>query len=87
MGGYGNWVQIFCDEKNKETRYAHLHVITVNIGQIVSRGEIIGTTGTTGASTGDHLHHEFFRNGNLLNPAFYFPPTDLAVRELLGLGE
>jgi len=56
VGGYGNWVMIFCNETGKETRYAHLRRIDVRVGQRIERGDIVGLTGTTGGSTGDHLH-------------------------------
>lgn len=82
VGGYGNWVMIVNDEDEdnvKETRYAHLHAILVSRGQRVEIGDTIGLTGTTGSSTGDHLHHEFRRNGNLLNPYFYFPNENLEM--------
>ena len=82
-GGYGNWVMIVCDESGKETRYAHLSRINVRTGQRITRGQVVGLTGTTGNSTGDHLHHEFRRNGNLLNPFFYFPATDDEVLDFL----
>jgi len=82
-GGYGNWVMIVCDESGKETRYAHLSRISVSTGQRISRGSVVGLTGTTGNSTGDHLHHEFRRNGNRLNPFFYFPSTDDEVLNFL----
>lgn len=75
-GGYGNWVMIVNDDdpdNRKETRYAHLHTISVSVGQNIEVGDVVGITGTTGSSTGDHLHHEFRRNGHLLNPYFYFP--------------
>ena len=83
VGGYGNWVMIVNDEDEdnvKETRYAHLHAILVSRGQRVEIGDTIGLTGTTGSSTGDHLHYEFRRNGNLLNPYFYFPNENLEMR-------
>jgi len=79
-GGYGNWVMIVnYDEpgNRKETRYAHLRTMSVSVGQRIEVGDVVGLTGTTGSSTGDHLHHEFRRNGNLLNPYFYFPNHDL----------
>ena len=81
-GGYGIWVMIINDDDPdnlKETRYAHLDSAWVSVGQRVEVGDTIGLTGTTGSSTGDHLHHEFRRNGNLLNPYFYFPNDDLEM--------
>ena len=80
--GYGNWVMIVNDsdpDNRKETRYAHLRSMSVTVGQRVEVGDVIGLTGTTGSSTGDHLHHEFRRNNHLLNPYFYFPNHDLEM--------
>lgn len=82
-GGYGNWVMIVNDDDSdhvKETRYAHLRSTSVAVGQRVWVGDVIGLTGTTGSSTGDHLHYEFRRNGNLLNPYFYFPNESSEMR-------
>jgi murein DD-endopeptidase MepM/ murein hydrolase activator NlpD len=60
-GGYGNVVYID-HSKGVQTRYAHMHGISVKRGQRVSKGQIIGTVGTTGASTGPHLHYEYWVN-------------------------
>lgn len=69
-GGYGNKVVI--DHQNGfETVYAHLADITVNVGQTVSKGTKIGTMGSTGNSTGVHLHFEIYKNGSLENPLNY----------------
>lgn len=69
-GGYGNCVII--DHGNGfETYYGHLSKITVKKGQIVTAGQIIGKIGSTGRSTGPHLHYEIHRNGKILNPKSY----------------
>lgn len=67
MGGYGK--VIFVDHGNGEqTRYAHLSEILVSVGQQVETGQIIGKVGTTGMSTGNHLHFELRVNGSLKDP-------------------
>lgn len=69
-GGYGNLVIIEHDF-GIETYYAHLHTINVNVGQRVSRGDRIGGIGTTGRSTGVHLHYEIRVGGRPINPMTY----------------
>lgn len=69
-GGYGNLVIIEHDF-GLETYYAHLHTINVNVGQRVSRGDRIGGMGTTGRSTGVHLHYEIRVGGRPINPMNY----------------
>ena len=61
-GGYGNVVAIR-DRKNHTHVYAHLDSIDVQQGQQVSAGQVVGRQGTTGRSTGSHLHYEIRRAG------------------------
>ena len=70
MGGYGNVIDIQ-HSHGLVTRYAHLSSIGVERGQNVSRGERIGGMGTTGRSTGVHLHYEVHANGKPVNPMTY----------------
>ncbi len=65
--GYGRLIKIK-HAHGIETRYAHLAKIRVNVGQRVSRGELIGDMGNSGRSTGTHLHYEIRVNGTAVNP-------------------
>jgi len=66
-GGYGNCIVI--KHKNDfETVYGHLSHIGVKVGQDVSVGDVIGKVGSTGHSTGAHLHYEVRKNGKPINP-------------------
>ncbi|GAA0493952.1 M23 family metallopeptidase [Salinibacillus aidingensis] len=70
-GGYGN--RIVINHKNGyRTTYSHLSSIRVNVGQTVQKGQVIGIMGSTGNSTGVHLHFEVYKNGALKNPANFF---------------
>lgn len=70
-GGYGNYVMI--DHGNgKITIYAHLTSVSVSTGQYVSKGQTVGTVGSTGNSTGPHLHFECRLNGVKYNPMLEF---------------
>ncbi|MBE6844749.1 MAG: hypothetical protein E7508_03395 [Ruminococcus sp.] len=69
-GGYGNYVQISHGD-GTSTFYAHLGSVYVSYGQSVSRGETIGTVGSTGWSTGPHLHFEVLIGGSPADPTNY----------------
>lgn len=69
-GGYGNVIQIDHGE-GISTRYGHLSVIEAKVGQVVKKGDIIAQVGSTGRSTGPHLHLEVLKNGVQQNPAKY----------------
>lgn len=72
-GGYGNLVRI--DHGNGlETRYGHMRAILVAVGQPVAAGQQIGEMGTTGSSTGTHLHFEVRLGGTPYNPLPTLPP-------------
>ncbi|PZQ99374.1 MAG: peptidase M23 [Cereibacter sphaeroides] len=70
QSGYGLLVKIQHDF-GIETRYAHMSRVRVNVGDRVSRGDRIGDMGSTGRSTGNHLHYEVRVNGNATNPMTY----------------
>jgi murein DD-endopeptidase MepM/ murein hydrolase activator NlpD len=66
-GGYGNCIRI-AHINNFETVYGHLSRIKVKVGQEVNVGDEIGLVGSTGHSTGAHLHYEVRKNGKPINP-------------------
>jgi murein DD-endopeptidase MepM/ murein hydrolase activator NlpD len=67
MGGYGNVVEI--DHGNQfRTRYAHLAGFDVRVGDQVEQGTRVGSMGSTGRSTGTHLHYEVFHRGRTVDP-------------------
>lgn len=68
---YGNYI-VIKNDKGYESKYAHLNAVNVSQGQNVTYGDVIGKTGSTGSSTGSHLHLECLFNGEYYNPIFYF---------------
>nr|WP_262896203.1 M23 family metallopeptidase [Sphingobacterium faecale] len=70
-GEYGNVVKI--KHKNGyETRYAHLSKTKVKKGETVDAGKTVGLLGSTGRSTGPHLHYEILKDDKKINPEKYF---------------
>lgn len=69
--GYGNTIEIN-HGFGYRTRYAHLRDVGVKRGQRVVRGEVIGGVGSTGKSTGPHLHYEVLLKGQFVNPVNYY---------------
>ena len=76
QGGYGNLIEIN-HGNGLITRYAHLSRINVQIGDRAERGQIIGLVGSTGRSTGPHLHFELRLGDNAINPRRFLPPEML----------
>ena len=67
QGGYGNMVEI-SHGSGLVTRFGHLSEISVKVGQVVRIGEMVGRIGSTGRSTGPHLHYETRANGEAVDP-------------------
>jgi murein DD-endopeptidase MepM/ murein hydrolase activator NlpD len=74
-GGYGNLVQLE-HGKGLETRYGHLSQILCHDGQRVHRGDLIALVGSTGRSTGSHLHYEVRIDGRAVNPMPFLQTAD-----------
>ncbi len=77
--GYGNCIVVNHGFGYK-TRYAHLSAFKITVGQKVKRGDLIGLVGSTGKSTGPHLHYEVEKNGEKVNPIHYYH-TDLTPEQ------
>jgi murein DD-endopeptidase MepM/ murein hydrolase activator NlpD len=74
-GGYGKMVEV--DHGNGlATRYGHLSAINVSVGDKIRIGEVVGLLGTTGRSTGPHLHYETRVNGEAVNPQKFLDAGD-----------
>jgi len=83
--GYGNLV-VLLHGAGIETRYGHLSRVLVKVGQTVRRGEMIGLVGSTGRSTGNHLHYEIRVADQAINPLLFMAPGDeqLALNAAVG---
>jgi len=86
-GGYGNYVQIEHGD-NVETRYGHMSRMNVSAGQPVKKGDLIGWVGSTGRSTGPHLHYEVRIAGAPVDPRPYMngETFEKAFADASGLG-
>ncbi len=70
-GGYGNHV-VIDHGYGYETLYGHMYRIKARVGEMVKRGEVIGYVGSTGKSTGPHCHYEVHKNGQPVDPVYFF---------------
>lgn len=77
-GGYGNLVKLD-HGRGIETRYGHLSAIMVHAGQRVARGDLIARMGSTGRSTGSHLHYEVRIDGRAVNPIPFMKSNDYLI--------
>jgi murein DD-endopeptidase MepM/ murein hydrolase activator NlpD len=77
-GGYGNLVEID-HGRGITTRYGHMSAILVSAGQHITRGQQIGRMGSTGRSTGNHLHYEVRIDGRAVNPIPFMKSTDYVL--------
>ena len=75
---YGNYV-VVSHSDGTSTLYAHMNKRNASVGQTVNQGAVIGYVGTTGSSTGNHLHFEIRLNGNRVDPIDYFKDKTLYV--------
>ena len=69
--GYGNKV-VINHGYGFQTLYAHMVRVIARVGQSIKRGEVIGYVGSTGKSTGSHLHYEVIKRGTKVDPVYYF---------------
>ena len=85
-GGYGNLVEINHGQ-GIQTRYGHLSRLIAQPGQRVRRGDLVGLMGSTGRSTGSHLHYEVRIDGRAVNPVPFMQPSQtlIALQRRTGL--
>ncbi|MCB4805517.1 murein DD-endopeptidase MepM/ murein hydrolase activator NlpD [Methylobacterium brachiatum] len=81
-GGYGNLVEVN-HGNGLVTRYAHLSATGVSVGQAVPAGAVVGAVGSTGRSTGPHLHYETRLSGNPLDPLRFLTAGERVLRPLV----
>ena len=84
-GGYGNLVELD-HGKGIATRYGHMSAVLVSAGQHITRGQQIGRMGSTGRSTGSHLHYEVRIDGRPVNPIPFMKSTDYLLAMKAGSG-
>lgn len=82
-GGYGQMIEV--DHGNGLiTRYGHLSKIEVQVGDRLARGQLMGMVGSTGRSTGPHLHYELRLNDRPINPRRFLPPEPTELKKVNG---
>lgn len=82
-GGYGQMIEI--DHGNGlKTRYGHLSKIEISAGDVLTRGQLIAFVGSTGRSTGPHLHYELRLNDRPINPRRFLPPEPIEIKKIQG---
>jgi len=84
-GGYGNMVEIDHGD-GISTRYGHMEQILVKVGDKVGRGGVVGLAGSTGRSTGTHLHYEVRENGHSVDPMYFINAGTKLASYISGLG-
>ena len=77
-GGYGNLIEID-HGRGISTRFGHLSALLVRAGDHITRGQLIGRMGSTGRSTGNHLHYEVRIDGRAVNPIPFMKSTDYVL--------
>lgn len=83
LGGYGNYVEV--EHGNAiQTRYGHMSSYIVTPGQSVKKGQILGYVGSTGRSTGNHLHYEVRIEGAPVNPMPFVRSDQMAIAAITG---
>ncbi|MGH6652061.1 MAG: M23 family metallopeptidase [Sphingopyxis sp.] len=83
LGGYGNYVEI--EHGNAiQTRYGHMSSYIVIPGQSVKKGDVVGYVGSTGRSTGNHLHYEVRIEGAPVNPMPFCRQDTMAIAAITG---
>ncbi len=82
MSGYGNCV-ILSHGYGLKTLYGHCRSINVNLGQHVNKGDVIAFVGSTGMSTGPHLHYEVIENGVQIDPVPFFDYSKQRIDRLI----
>lgn len=81
-GGYGQMIEVEHGNGLK-TRYGHLSKVEVAVGDTLLRGQIMGLVGSTGRSTGPHLHYELRLNDKPINPRRFLPPEATELKKIV----